>query len=61
MGLFGADLVLILKTEIHLWIWVLESGKAAEADENQKTLASVCKSIKALFWRAAKNGFASQR
>lgn len=49
MGLFGADLVLILKTEIHLWIWVLESGKAAEADENQKTLASVCKSIKALF------------
>lgn len=30
MGLLGADLVLVLKTEICLWIWVLQSGKGAE-------------------------------
>lgn len=30
MGLFGAGVVLVLKTEIHLWIWALQSGRAAE-------------------------------
>lgn len=29
MGLFGADLVLVLKTEIHLWIQVLQSDRTA--------------------------------
>lgn len=43
MGLFGADLALVLQTEILLWIWALQSGRAAEADENRKTLASACK------------------
>lgn len=61
MGLFGTDLILVLKTDIHLWIQVVQSGRAAEAREYQNTLASVGKSIKALFWTACENGFSSQR
>lgn len=41
LGLFGADLILVL--EIYLWIWVLQSGRAAGGQANQNTLASLWK------------------